>query len=720
MATIVDELLIKFGFDTVDVKKGGQQTRDEAKKTSEEARKRAKEMEESAKSAGQFYSRLRGEILLLFAAFTGGKSVKQFAADIVESTAAIGRMTGLLSANTKEISTWEGAVKATGGSAGSASSSIGSLNQSMQQLSITGESSVIPYLRALNIGITNSNGLIKTATQLLPELHKALQGMDPARAAAIGHGLGLSDDMIYVLTRSDEEYKKLMDDQERWGVVTEAQAKQARDLQYSMKGVGQSFETLGRMLVTSLAPILIRINEWFTKLFVWFQSHPTELKATVAGLVAAFTALGAVMAGSAIASFAGILSTIGVAIGATVSGVMLLVGALAAAAAAVVLLYDDWQTWMTGGKSLFGDFYQYVLDKWNSIKGTVFDVIAELKHIFQEYVDVVKSELDFIGSLFFGSAEDIRASWAKMIGSLKKLIVTLFEDSVKIIENAGPAIMRAMMYVFGEAFGWVTKRANVIWEAIFGKKLFDDGPKNADQADNIGQGGGGGAGGKITPASREQYEKDMQFFMGKGWTREQAAGIVANIARESSGDPNATGDNGAAKGLAQWNKKVSPDRWANFRRLYGHDIDKSTREEQLEFINWELNNSHKNAGDRLRRETDERGSAGVVSKYYEIPADEKMEMSLRGSLAKQLVKPYEDPLNKALSAAPPSSGNVGAPTSAEFYNATNDNSRTSNNDVRVGTINVQTNATDASGIARDIKPALEKNTFANTANSSYN
>lgn len=107
----------------------------------------------------------------------------------------------------------------------------------------------------------------------------------------------------------------------------------------------------------------------------------------------------------------------------------------------------------------------------------------------------------------------------------------------------------------------------------------------------------------------------MQFFMSKGWTKEQAAGIVGNLQAESGANmrTDAVGDNGKAYGIAQWH----PDRQARFKEVYGKDIRQAGFKEQLEYVNWELNNSERRAGDRLRQTTSAEEAAAVVDKFYE-------------------------------------------------------------------------------------------------------
>lgn len=113
-------------------------------------------------------------------------------------------------------------------------------------------------------------------------------------------------------------------------------------------------------------------------------------------------------------------------------------------------------------------------------------------------------------------------------------------------------------------------------------------------------------------------QQAMKFFMDKGWSKEQAAGIVGNLMAESgtSLKTNAGGDNGESYGLAQWHK----DRRAMFNKIYGKDMTQAGFDEQLEFVNWELNNTEKRAGAALRGATTAADAAAIVDKYYERSA----------------------------------------------------------------------------------------------------
>lgn len=142
-----------------------------------------------------------------------------------------------------------------------------------------------------------------------------------------------------------------------------------------------------------------------------------------------------------------------------------------------------------------------------------------------------------------------------------------------------------------------------------------------------------GVKGLSSSSAMEKKKKAMEYFMSQGWSREQAAGLVANIQSESNFDNGAIGDGGKAYGIAQWH----PDRQRNFTARFGKDIRQSTYEEQLAFMHYELTaGSESAAGARLRGAGSAGEAGSIVSQYYERPADRFGEARRRGILASSL------------------------------------------------------------------------------------
>lgn len=109
--------------------------------------------------------------------------------------------------------------------------------------------------------------------------------------------------------------------------------------------------------------------------------------------------------------------------------------------------------------------------------------------------------------------------------------------------------------------------------------------------------------------------KAMQMLVDRGWTVEQAAGIVGNLQMESGPNmkTNAVGDGGKAYGIAQWH----PDRQDRFKQQYKKDIREAGFEEQLNFLDWEIKNVELQALKAMKEAKTAREAAIAFDQFYE-------------------------------------------------------------------------------------------------------
>jgi hypothetical protein len=107
-----------------------------------------------------------------------------------------------------------------------------------------------------------------------------------------------------------------------------------------------------------------------------------------------------------------------------------------------------------------------------------------------------------------------------------------------------------------------------------------------------------------------------KFFIDKGYSSAQAAGIVGNLYGESKLNTKAVGDGGKAYGIGQWH----PDRQAIFAKAFGKPIQQSTYTEQLAFVDYELRNNESLAGKLLRKTKTIAEATRVFMLRYERPA----------------------------------------------------------------------------------------------------
>jgi hypothetical protein len=121
------------------------------------------------------------------------------------------------------------------------------------------------------------------------------------------------------------------------------------------------------------------------------------------------------------------------------------------------------------------------------------------------------------------------------------------------------------------------------------------------------------------PQPQAAAAQAQTFFTSRGWTPEQAAGIVGNLIHESGGklDPNARAkgdgsDGSDSIGIGQWNqdRATALQQFAASKGKPWNDY-----QTQLEFVDHELNGSEALAGGMIRSAKDVQGATGAMLGY---------------------------------------------------------------------------------------------------------
>ena len=134
----------------------------------------------------------------------------------------------------------------------------------------------------------------------------------------------------------------------------------------------------------------------------------------------------------------------------------------------------------------------------------------------------------------------------------------------------------------------------------------------------------------------------IDYFISQGYTLEQAAGIVGALQQESTANLNPNAYNSAgggrgAHGIAQWRGS----RLDNFAKRFNRPLRGSSLQQQLEFIQWEMNNTHKDALTAVKRsKTASQAAVAFESKFEK--AGEGAHHEKRMANAEALVQSYKN------------------------------------------------------------------------------
>jgi putative tail length tape measure protein len=297
-----------------------------------------------------------------------------------------------------------------------------------------------------------ANGDIKTSSEMLGEISGKMKKMGEQEQIAMLAKLGIDGSMIQVLRLGNDELREQIElaDKLTLGVGNAENAETAAAFKDNMTQLTQLFTAMGEYLSLRIAPAISRIIERFTK---WFAENNDLIKAILNGFGRVFSFLfelaGAIdNVVSNTIGWRAVIYTLGAAL-LWLSRRMILafatnpIGLAIMAIAGLILIIDDFITWLQGGESAFGDFYQSCADGLQWIEDKWDELVAWIKEKWDDAISWIKEKWDgFIDSF-----------------SLEKIKKT-FEDIKQTIINK-----------FKEAFGWAIDLWNSIVAKIGGEPI---------------------------------------------------------------------------------------------------------------------------------------------------------------------------------------------------------------------------------------------------------
>lgn len=267
--SVIDELIVKLSLDPASFNKNQKKAVEDAKKGVKDFRKQAKDVDDANKSMADGFGAVTRKALALYGLLVGAGSLKEFAVDQINTNAALGRTSKAVEVAVGVLSAWRNIAVINGGTAEGITRSISGLVQEFQNFALTGESSVLPYFRALRVNIADvKTGKMRDINDILLDLAAAGEKLDPAKAAAIFRGMGFDEDTINLLLQGHDTLKKQLDLQKQLGTVTERDTKAAIALQAAWGRLSTAATSFGRNLLTTLAPSLAEILDLMTSLTI--------------------------------------------------------------------------------------------------------------------------------------------------------------------------------------------------------------------------------------------------------------------------------------------------------------------------------------------------------------------------------------------------------------------------------------------------------------------
>ncbi|URY98749.1 lysozyme-like domain protein [Acinetobacter phage Arbor] len=344
---IVESIIVKLGLD-------GSQYNREAEKAKSNNDKLNKSVSETDKAV----STVTGTITRFFGILAAATGILRMVDQVQKLNDELYHLERNLGMSASTIKNWQGAAGAMGGSAQGMTESIKSLNMGMNDFVTMGDTTLLPFMNALGVGMVDAQGKLRKTDDVMLDLADSFSKMDREQAFSIASKMGIDEGTFNTLVQGRKEMEKMIEYQSKMYRSSEEELKASRQLAQNRALLGQHWESLKTMMANAIIPLFVKLSEVALGIFEYLQENQQAVQAVFKGISFVIGAiLIPILAKATVAALAFI---------APFAPFILVVGALGAAFG---LLYDDYKTWAEGGKSLFdwGAFRKYIDDSTLSV-----------------------------------------------------------------------------------------------------------------------------------------------------------------------------------------------------------------------------------------------------------------------------------------------------------------------------------------------------------------
>ena len=703
MPTIVDSLILQLGVKAEDFFKTQRAVSDTQKKFKEEVVKHGSEIEGSVKITTAALGAFSKTLIGLFALFTGGKEVGDFIAQITATDAALGRVAKTTGVSVDRLQAYQVLFQKQGAAAGEAIKIFNSLEVSRQQFLTRGSGpfkEIAITLSQLGVAYDAREPIEKIFLKAAAAIQKLAQ-TNPSLAHTYALQVTGSEAAAQALIQQGKALDAQVKDQERYTGKTKAETDAAQKRIDAWNDISAVLTSISDKVLLKFNPAFELLDEKLKHLLLTLSER---------GLIESFK--------------------------------------------------EAWVDLVDVFNWSLVNFREADEKLRESLKGLINDLIDKLSPAFES-----------LKTIFMEVRDAYAADWE----DIKKIT----SDFISSLPDYANKVLEGFKGMFSSAFDWLKKSFNEIWQKIKGVTPFGEvGSATVEgsgagavpesttpgtrtdqttgaRAHQAGTPGSGNIPNTSTPGwwTEERQKHAYDKLRAAGLSDMGAKGLVSRwMYVESAGGPGSVNPRGGAFGIAQWlgSRKTG---------IAGNkDFDA-----QLDYVAKELGGTEKSAGALLKSANTPEEGARAATAYERAENYEKAghgpheddytkktlsgigRVHVGGEKAKEpakasepvsVVKPkgqgdphkpgfdpnaveFHDYYPKKTSSLGYQTAMLGAQPAAAYHNVsaqTNSNNRTQTAETHVGVVNVHTAATDANGIARDIKPALERTARGMQAN----
>lgn len=274
-------------------KQRGKEKSEQDRKLSEQESKQAKLREQQLKSAAEGYTKVRNAIFGMVAATLSIAGIKSFVTGSVDGLIAMKRASTNLGMSIKEVDAWGRAVASVGGNKDAILQTMQNIRGGIEafQTGLDPNSQTVKALASMGVQWQNADGSIRKVGEMLPEIANALQKFDAQKQLVLADQLGIDADTLELLRKGGPAVQELYAKQLQLSRATEEGAQKALQFKAKWAEIKGKFESTGQTLFMALVPALERLNELLLMFANWVSANSEQIGGFFSGVADVMTGI---------------------------------------------------------------------------------------------------------------------------------------------------------------------------------------------------------------------------------------------------------------------------------------------------------------------------------------------------------------------------------------------------------------------------------------------
>lgn len=251
MPTVIDSLIVELGIDATKFTDGERKALESMKKTREGAEQFGKSVEHNTMKLTDVFSVARKGALGLLGAFAGGE-IASFVQHVVDMDAATGRFAKTIGTSVPNLSTWQGMIRQVGGEASSATSTLASLQQAVEDMRqggtmLNGGFMTLAGRAGANLAEDGPDAILRKIQKYIAGEVQSGRMTPPQAATHLRRIPGMNEDMLNLLLA---DFNKIEEAAKAAGVASDENVKAAQKLQSTWSTFTTAIERWGANVIT--------------------------------------------------------------------------------------------------------------------------------------------------------------------------------------------------------------------------------------------------------------------------------------------------------------------------------------------------------------------------------------------------------------------------------------------------------------------------------------